>query len=242
MKKMIVANHKMNLTIEEMDRYLNTINNKISDIFKVVICPSNIFLYMVRSTNFDLGAQNAFYLEKGSYTGEVSPSQLKSLGVSYVIIGHSERRIHFKEDDLLINQKLKALLKQNLKPILCIGETLEEKQLKKTYTVLKNQLLTALKNIAEEEMNDITIAYEPVWAIGTGKTPSDQDIKDSVTYIKKTVEQKYNIKIKTLYGGSVNKTNIKDILRINNVDGLLIGSSSLDPEYFIKMIELIEND
>jgi triosephosphate isomerase len=239
MKKLMVANLKMNFTKDEMIDYIKGIKNQISNNFEVVICPSFVYLSMFQNFDYKIGAQDVFYLDQGSYTGAVSPTQLKSLGVSHIIVGHSERREYFKEDDLLIGKKIKAVLNQNIKPIFCIGETLTERQLKKTTNILKNQLLIALKNISKEEITDIIIAYEPVWAIGSGVTPSINEIKEVILYIKKIIMNKYNLDIKVLYGGSVNKENIKSIINLEEVAGLLIGSSSLDSNYFIDMLNLI---
>ena len=239
MKTLIVANLKMNLTKEEMIDYIKGIKSQISNNFEVVICPSFVYLSMFQNFDYKIGAHDVFYFVQGSYTGEVSPIQLKSLGVSHIIVGHTERRKYFKEDDLLIGKKIKAILKQNIKPIFCVGETLTERQLKKTTNILKNQLLIALKDISKEEIKDIIIAYEPVWAIGSGITPTANQIKEVILYIKKVIMNKYNLEIKVLYGGSVNKENIKSIINLEEVAGLLIGSSSLDPNYFISMLDLI---
>ncbi len=240
MKKLIVANLKMNFTKDEMFEYLNDIKYKISNIFEVVICPTPLYLYMLKASEYKLGAQNVFYVNKGSYTGEVSPSQLKSLGVSYVIIGHSERKINFNEDDILISKKVVATLSENIKPIICIGETMEEKQMKKTPLVLKNQLLIALKDVSADTLSEVVIAYEPIWAVGSGKTPLISEIEDAITYIKDTVMKHYDIPVKVLYGGSIDKKNIKKIMEINNIDGALIGSSALDWQYFTEMLSIIE--
>lgn len=237
MKKLIVANLKMNFTKEVMANYLNQIQNRISDFYEVVICPSFIYLYMVKNTNYKLGAQNVFYVKEGAYTGEIAPLQLKSMGVSYVIVGHSERRLYLEENDFMIAKKIKAVLATNLTPILCVGETLTERELRKTMSVLKNQLLLALKDLTVEEVNDVIIAYEPVWAVGSGQTPSIMEIKETISYIEKVIKQKYGCSIKVLYGGSVNQDNIKTILELKMVSGLLIGGAALDANVFIKMLD-----
>jgi triosephosphate isomerase len=241
MKKVIIANLKMNLIKEECEQYLQTIKGKITDELEVIICPSFPFLSIFISKEFKLGAQNTFYLEKGSYTGEVSSIQLKSIGVKYIIVGHSERRKYLNENNDLINKKIIAVLKQNINPILCIGETEEEKAMHKTAVVIKKQLDEALKNVEPEDLNDIVIAYEPVWAIGSGITPTLDEINDSISFIKNIILQKYNFDhIKVLYGGSVNLDNIKQIMNLSYVDGVLIGSASTDPNTFIKMLSIIE--
>jgi triosephosphate isomerase len=238
MKKLIVANLKMNLTLEEANDYLDIIKKNIIDQLEIIICPSFPFLPLFKNKDYKLGAQNCYYLDKGSYTGEVSPLQLKTIGVSYIIVGHSERRIYFKENNELINDKLKAILKHNIKPILCIGETMEERLLHKTFIVLKKQLNEALKDIESDMLTDIVIAYEPVWAIGSGKTPTSQEIAEVINYIKDLIKKEYKIdNIIVLYGGSVNLKNIKVITNI--ADGVLIGSASIDADNFINMINKI---
>ena len=238
MKKLIVANLKMNLTLEEANDYLDIIKKNIIDQLEIIICPSFPFLPLFKNKDYKLGAQNCYYLDKGSYTGEVSPLQLKTIGVSYIIVGHSERRIYFKENNELINDKLKAILKHNIKPILCIGETMEERLLHKTFIVLKKQLNEALKDIESDMLTDIVIAYEPVWAIGSGKTPISQEIAEVINYIKDLIKKEYKIdNIIVLYGGSVNLKNIKAITNI--ADGVLIGSASIDADNFINMINKI---
>lgn len=241
MKKIVVANLKMNLIKEEYEEYIQTIKGKITDELEVVICPSFPFISMFQSKEFKLGAQDTFYIDKGSYTGEVSPTELKSLQVKYIIVGHSERRKYFNETNDLINKKVTAVLEHNMKSILCIGETDEEKLMHKTAIVLKKQLEEALKNIDSEALNDIVIAYEPVWAIGTGKTPTKEEINDSALFIKNMILQKYNFKnIKVLYGGSVNLDNIKSIMNLSNIDGVLIGGASTNPSTFLSMLDIIE--
>ncbi|MDD3048738.1 MAG: triose-phosphate isomerase [Bacilli bacterium] len=240
MKKIIVLNLKMNLNYEEALSYVSDIKNKISDVFNTIFCPSFIYLDLFKASNYKLGAQNVYYPEKGAFTGEVSASQLKSMGIHYAIVGHSERRKYFNEDNKLVGNKIAFCLKEGLSPILCIGETIEEKQLKKTASVLKNQIFYALKDADKDLINDIIIAYEPVWAIGSGKTPSILEIEDAIEYIKNNIKTIYDVNAKVLYGGSVNKENIKDIIKIKNLDGVLIGSSSIDAKYLIEMLDLID--
>ncbi len=240
MKKLIIANLKMNFSKDEMIEYVDEIRNKISNTLDLVICPSSVYIYMFEKAGYNIGSQNAYYLGKGPFTGEISPIQLKSLGVSHVIIGHSERRNNFDETDILIGKKLAACLKENIKPILCIGETLNQKQCRKTAEVLKNQLLVAFKDIPKDEMYDVIVAYEPVWAIGSGKIPEVKDIQDAAIFIKDVIRKKYDIEIKVLYGGSVDKSNIEKINNIMELDGLLIGSSSLNASYFVEMLDLID--
>jgi triosephosphate isomerase len=239
-KKIIALNLKMNLNYDETLEYIDIIKNKISDSNEIVFFPSSIYLNMFKNSDYKVGAQNVYYMDKGAFTGEISPLQLKSMGIDYSLVGHSERRIYFKEDDNLINNKIKGCLRNNLKVILCIGETDEERRLRKTAFVLEKQLRNGLKDIDRNELEDITIAYEPVWAIGSGKTPSINDIEDATVYIKKTIVKGYGIEPKVLYGGSVNKDNIRSILSIKNIDGVLVGSASNDPKNLISMLDLID--
>jgi triosephosphate isomerase len=195
---------------------------------------------MFKNTGYKVGAQNVHYLDEGAFTGEISPLQLKTLGVSYVLVGHSERRNYFKEDDSLINNKVKGSLSHNLKVILCIGETDEERRMKKTALVLEKQIKNDLKGIEADALKDVVIAYEPVWAIGTGKTPKLEEVADAIKYIKKVCNREYDFEPPVLYGGSVNKDNIKGLMDINNIGGILVGSSSVNVSYLLSMLDLVD--
>lgn len=225
--KIVAANLKMNLNYEEIKNYVEKIDN--IDNKNIIFIPTNIYVPYFLNKGYSVGVQNCHYLDKGAYTGEVSPSQIKSMGVDYVLIGHSERRSYFKEDNELLNKKIKEALKNNLKVIYCVGETKEEKDLGKTKDVIKESLINGLKDIDEE----VIIAYEPVWAIGTNVIPTMDEIKETVDYIKSI----YNYK--TLYGGSINDKNIEELNNISNVDGYLVGGSSLDIEKLNKIIEVV---
>lgn len=234
--KLIIANHKMNLDVKELKEYLEglkEINSK-----NVVICPTSIYIPYFLNKKFKVGIQNTFIHSKGAYTGEVSPMQAKSLGVSYTIIGHSERRSYLEENDSLINKKVIEALKYNLKVILCIGETLEEKNMLKTDKILKRQLINDLRNI--ELIDNIVIAYEPVWAIGSGIIPNNKEISATVSYIRGIIDNLYpNNNIKVVYGGSINEKNIEKLNKIECLDGFLIGGTSLNPTSFLKIIEVV---
>ena len=240
MKKIIALNLKMNHDYEEMEQYVKTITNKISDNNDIIIFPSSLYLNLFKECGYKLGAQNVYSLDKGAFTGEISPLQLKTLGISYALVGHSERRIHFKEDDKLINSKVEGCLRNNLKVILCIGETDEERRLKKTALILKRQIVSDFKGVEHEWLQDITIAYEPVWAIGSGKVPKNEEVEDAIKYIKKIINEAYGVDLKVLYGGSVNKDNIKSLLSIKNLDGVLVGTASIDPKYLVSMLDLVD--
>jgi triosephosphate isomerase (TIM) len=241
MNKMVVANFKMNLSLEDVELYVQQLKGNISDKVNVVICPSFPFLFMFKSDEYKVGAQNSFYLNEGSFTGEVSTTQLKSLGVSYIIVGHSERRLYSKEDNDLINNKIKNILSNNLKPILCIGETKEERALHKTSIVIKKQIEQCLKDMDKDMLSDLTIAYEPIWAIGSGLTPKIVEIEETVNYIKTICLSKYKAdNIKVLYGGSVNRNNIREINNIGGLDGVLVGSASWSARGLIEIVNNIE--
>lgn len=220
--KMIVLNHKMNLNYDEVKKYIKAIG-KYKD--QVIVLPSSIYINEFINNNFNVGIQNIYYGDNGFYTGEISASQAKSLGIKYVLIGHSERRIIFKETDELINKKIKSALANDLKVILCIGDNLSED----ANDVLYKQITNGLKDIDKE----IIIAYEPVYAIGTGLTPSIEEIEKRITYIKSLA------KAKVLYGGSININNIKALNKIKNLDGYLIGKASLNSSELLKILEVV---
>ncbi len=231
MDKLIVTNFKMNLSKEEVLEYKKIVEN--SDIKNLIISPSNIYLDLMSSNKYDLCAQNGYYEDFGTHTGEVSFKQLKSLGVKYSLIGHSETRNMSNED---IPLKLKACINNGIVPILCVGNDINEKDTSKLFCILDKEL----KILSGLKINDIIIAYEPTWAIGTGVTPSLENIKSVHTYIKNVLSKVYNIKCKVIYGGSVNMSNIKEICSIEEVDGVLIGSSSLNPNNLLKMYNKIK--
>lgn len=233
--KLIVGNIKMNMKFGEIYNYLNyfkDINSK-----NIVICPSYIYIPYFLNYNFSVGSQNVCSYEDGGYTGEISAKQLSSIGVKYTIVGHSERRIKLKESNLDINKKIKSALKANLKVILCIGETKEELDLLKKDIVLKRQIRDALIDI--DDISDIIIAYEPVWSIGTNKIPSNEELISTVKYIKDLVYKSYKKNIKVLYGGSIKENNILQLKNIEELDGFLIGSASIDPIQFTQIINKI---
>lgn len=225
--KIVAANLKMNLNYEEIKNYVQKIENY--DNKNIIFIPTSIYAPYFLNRGYSVGVQNCYCMDKGAYTGEVSPSQIKSMGIDYVLIGHSERRIYFKEDNDLLNKKIREALKNNLKVIYCIGETEEERNLGKTKEVLKEELMSGLKDIDDE----VIIAYEPVWAIGTNVTPTSLEIEDAISYIKSL----YNYP--TLYGGSTNDKNIEELNSIKNVDGFLIGGASLDVEKLEKIIKIV---
>lgn len=236
-KKIVVGNLKMNMTIDEISHYLKEVNNQIFSP-NVVICPTSIYIPYFLKQRYQVGLQNTFFKSEGAYTGEISPKQAASIGVKYTILGHSERRMYFDETDIMINKKVHEAIKHNLKVIVCVGETSEEKNLLKTDRVLKRQLTNALRDLDESMFANVIVAYEPIWAIGTNVVPTNKEIKDAIDYIKMIANQVCDrVEIKVLYGGSVNDKNIKELNKISNIAGFLVGGASNDPKKFIKIIE-----
>lgn len=242
-KILIAANWKMNKTIEESIDFIKEFKNLINNNNEIVIAPPFTALQEVKKaivgTNIKLAAQNMHYEDEGAYTGEISPLMLKEL-VDYVILGHSERRQFFNETDQLINKKIKTALKNKLKVILCIGETLEQRENNKTNDVIKEQVENCLKEI--NEIENITIAYEPIWAIGTGKTATAEQAEEVHKFIRELIKNLYNEdvsnKIRILYGGSVNPDNIKSLIEMENIDGALVGGASLEPKSFSEIVNI----
>jgi triosephosphate isomerase len=177
--------------------------------------------------------------DNGAYTGEISPLMLKEIGAEYVIIGHSERRNHFKEDDHMLNQKMKACINHGLKPILCVGETLEEKESGKTLDRIGSELTEDLNGVS---VNELTVAYEPIWAIGTGKNASPEDAQSVIRYIREKVDNLLGIgnDVRILYGGSVKPGNIKGLMAMDDIDGVLVGGASLKPDDFYHLVNFKE--
>lgn len=228
MEKIVVANLKMNLNLEQIKLYINEIDGLINS-NRVIICPSYIYIPYFLNKNYLVGTQNIASTEDGAYTGEVSASQVSSMNIPYTIVGHSERRSIFNETSVEVNKKVKLALSNNLKVILCIGETKEEKDNGLTNSVLSLQLKESLLEIDANLLENVIIAYEPVWSIGTGNIPTNEDIIEITNYIKSTVNNIYNnlVNIPVLYGGSVNEKNIFQLNEINEIDGVLVGGASL---------------
>lgn len=220
----IVLNHKSNLDKKEYIEYIKNFSTLESN-HKLVICPSFINIGHTSINNMILGAQNVSSYNSGAHTGEVSASQLKSYDIEYVIVGHSERRKNQKESLSEIEQKIKQVLKNEMVPILCVGETQEERSSGKVETVIEEEIKTAISNLDSKQKEKIIVAYEPIWSIGTGLIPSNKEINKTITYIKKILP-----KNKVLYGGSVNEENIDIIKKISIIDGYLIGGLSLKIE------------
>lgn len=235
--KYVVGNMKMMMSSKELSTYLRKINSSIFS-NHVIICPTNIFVPYFLKQYYQVGLQNVYFEEEGPYTGEVSPKQARSLGVCCTLVGHSDRRLSFRETDTIVNKKVLTALRDGLSVILCVGETLEEKELLKTDRVLKKQITYALRYV--KDLSQVMIAYEPVWAIGTRVIPKNEEIESAVRYIKDVIQKEYDYSnMKVLYGGSVDDENIKSIASISNLDGVLVGKASCDAEKFLRIIEVV---
>ncbi|SNT13424.1 triosephosphate isomerase [Anaerovirgula multivorans] len=241
----IAGNWKMHNIAEEAVKLVNELKAEVrnTDVKVVICCPFTVLAEVkkaVEGSNIKLGAQNMHWEDKGAYTGEISADMLKDIGVEYVIIGHSERRQYFNETDETVNKKVRKALEKELLPILCVGETLEEREADRTYEVVKSQTLKALENITDEEMKSIVVAYEPVWAIGTGKTASPEDANAVIAYIREVIKEKYGEDISELvpiqYGGSVKAANATEIMNQEDIDGALVGGASLKAEEFLAIV------
>lgn len=239
----IAGNWKMNTTVSEAIALVKEMSEGLAEADNVdsVICPPFVSLYAVRDlikgTSIGLGAQNLFYEEKGAYTGEISPSMLAEL-CQYVIIGHSERRQYFNETGEIVNKKVKAALEAGLKPILCIGEKLEENEAGKTEEVVTSQLSSSLEGISYHQ--DLIIAYEPVWAIGTGRAATSRQANETTGIIRGKFSQMFGEKeaaaLRILYGGSVNAANTAELMAQPEIDGGLVGGASLKADEFLSIV------
>lgn len=247
-RRLLVANWKMHFVHAQALEYLRAFTERVRGLrtTEIVLAPPFTLLETVgralHGTAIKLGAQDLFPEREGAFTGEISPIMLKDFGCSYVIVGHSERRRLFGETDELINKKLKAALDAELVPILCVGETLEERRTERTQIVLETQIRGALAELALSEK--FVLAYEPVWAIGTGVNAAPQEAEASALFIRELLAQlsqsQIARKIRILYGGSVKPSNFEGFLNQPNIDGALVGGASLDPEAFAQMAEQAE--
>ncbi|MBM7614360.1 triose-phosphate isomerase [Alkaliphilus hydrothermalis] len=241
----IAGNWKMNKNNDEALHLVNELKNEVNDTdVEVVLCCPFTALSEVKKategTKIKLGAQNMHWEESGAYTGEISADMLLNIGVEYVIIGHSERRQYFNETDEIVNKKVKKALEKGLKPILCMGETLEEREGEKTFEVVKRQAIKGLEGISNDDLEKVVIAYEPIWAIGTGKTASSSDANAVIAYIRDVVKELYNDtiseNIRIQYGGSVKASNASEIMMEEDIDGALVGGASLEAEAFLGIV------
>lgn len=211
---------------------------------EIILCVpfTDIFYawHSLEGSNIKLGAQNMHWEESGAYTGEISGQMLKSVGVEYVIIGHSERRAYFAETDETVNKKIKAVFANDLKPILCVGESLDQREAGKTEEIITNQTEKALEGLTNEQIKNTIIAYEPIWAIGTGKTATAEDANNSIKAIRNKIESLYGKDVAQeviiQYGGSVKSSNAKELFETSDIDGALVGGASLKPDEFAKIV------
>lgn len=240
MTKIIALNHKMNLNYDLVNEYIERIN-KVKTDNKIIIIPSYLYIEkFIKNTKYDIGSQNLSNELNGAFTGEVSSIQLNSIGTKYSLVGHSERRNLFHETDEIINEKTRQCLNHGITPIICVGETLSEHNNDETLVKINNQISHAILGLDDlNEKKEIIIAYEPIYAIGTGKAPEVKEIEIVINHIYEVLSKYDNIDFKILYGGSVNKENIKKILDINKLDGVLIGTISSKIEDIIKIIETV---
>ena len=245
-KPLMAGNWKMNKTVTEAVSVVKALKSSIADVtdVEVLICPTFTALYAVnnevKGSNINIGAQNLFWESKGAFTGEISPTMVKDIGCSYVLIGHSERRQYFNETDETVNKKTKAALVTGLIPVICIGETLKEREQNITFKVIEKQIKEGLAGLTPQQAATIVIAYEPVWAIGTGKTATPDQAQEVHAFTRKVYSQMYgdaSQKVRILYGGSVNPTNVSDLMKQPDIDGGLVGGASLEAESFTKLVK-----
>jgi len=243
---LIAGNWKMNKTVEESVELVNSLKQRVSDVYgrEVLVCPPFVSLVVVKellkNSNVKLGAQNMYFADSGAFTGEISPLMLKSAGCDYVIVGHSERRQFFGETDEIVNKKMKIAFENGIVPIVCIGETLQQRESNETFSVIERQTKKSLVGITLEQAKKVVIAYEPVWAIGTGKTATPEQAEEVHGFIRKIYSQMYGTEsaetVRILYGGSVKSDNVSEIMKQPDIDGALVGGASLKADEFAKIV------
>lgn len=241
----IAGNWKMNLSIKEGVKFIDDIKNVIKDTdVEVLICAPFTMLKDLKKaaegTNVKIGAQNMHFKDSGAFTGEVSAPMLREIGMDYVIIGHSERRQYFAETDETVNKKLIQAFKYEINPILCVGESEAQRESGRTESVIKEQITKDLANLSTDDLKKLVIAYEPIWAIGTGKTATAQQAQDTIAYIRRTVKSLYDEDtaetVRIQYGGSVKPANVEEIMNMDDIDGALVGGASLKVKDFIELV------
>jgi len=250
MRRNIVAgNWKMNKTFEEADELLFSIAEPLQeldlDTTQVILCPpvlyAEMFTDIALENNFSVGAQNCSNKESGAYTGEISAAMLKSMDIEFCLVGHSERRKYFNEDSKMLAEKVDLLLDNAISPIFCCGEVIEDREADNHFDVVGKQLFEGLFHLSTQELDNVVVAYEPVWAIGTGKTASPEQAQEMHAFIRNLIAKKYNQTVADdmtiLYGGSCNAKNAKELFALKDVDGGLIGGASLVAEDFLKIVQ-----
>lgn len=246
-KPIIAGNWKMNKTKSEAVSFLQEVKGKVPSASKVdsIICSPDLFLDVLvqeaKGSDVKIAAQNMHFEDSGAFTGETSPAALKDLGVTYVVLGHSERRDMFGETDESVNKKVHAALNHGLTPIVCVGETNEEREANKTNDVVTTQVNGGLKGLTEDQVKQVVVAYEPVWAIGTGKTASSEDANTTCGVIREAIANTFSADaadaVQLQYGGSVKPANINELLGQSDIDGALVGGASMEAESFLKLVE-----
>lgn len=246
-KKIVAGNWKMNKTVKEALEMLSSLKELVADVKETEVVIGAPFTALseasklVAGSNVKLAAQNMNPNKNGAFTGEISPLMLKDLGVEYVILGHSERREYYGETNEIVNEKVKSALANGLKAILCVGEKLEEREANKTETVVEDHIKGGLKDISKEDMANVVIAYEPVWAIGTGKTATPEQAQEVHAFIRKLLTEMYNAEVASnvtvQYGGSMKADNAKELMDKEDIDGGLVGGASLEAESFAKIVK-----
>ena len=246
-KPIIAGNWKMNKTLAEAKSFVADTKNNVptSDAVDSIICAPFPFLHALvedtKATDLKIAAQNMHFEESGAFTGEVSPAVLKDLGVTYVVLGHSERREMFNETDESVNKKAKAAFNYDLTPIICVGETLEQREANQTMDLVADQVTKALDGLTEDQVKQSVIAYEPIWAIGTGKTATSEQANEVCAHVRKTVASVVSSDaaeaVRIQYGGSVKPANIDELLQQSDIDGALVGGASLEADSFLKLVE-----
>lgn len=250
-KPIIAANWKMNKTLGEAKAFVNEIKEKVPNesVVDSVVCSPTLFLDALvtgaEGSRVKIGAENMHHEESGAFTGETSPYALQDLGVTYVILGHSERRQLFGESDEFVHQKVQAAFKYGLTPIVCVGETLEEREADQTEKVVREQVEKDLAGLTEDQAKQVVIAYEPIWAIGTGKSSSAEDANQVCAYIRSVLRDLFSDEVadavRIQYGGSVKPNNIEGFMKQSDIDGALVGGASLEAASFLQLLEAVQH-
>lgn len=243
-KPIIAGNWKMNMDYNETEEFIrNLLSEDLDPRVEAVLCPPTINLDiasdLVKDSEIKIGAQNMFYEDSGAFTGETSPTMLKAIGIDYVILGHSERREYFCESDEAVNKKIMAAFNNNIRPIFCVGETFDERKEGRDRGVIKFQISKGVNGLNQDQIKNLVVAYEPVWAIGTGSTASAEDANSMVSYIRDLLREMYGScaeETRILYGGSVNPGNIRDFMDQSDIDGALVGGASLKFDSFRDLV------
>ncbi len=244
-KPIIAGNWKMNKTRDEALQFIYAVKDRVSssDVVESVICAPFPYLRCLvkrQGASLRIGAQNMHFESEGAYTGEIAPEMLSSIGVSYVVLGHSERREMFNETDESINKKVHVAFSNGLIPIICVGESLADRESGNTNQIVEAQTVKALEGLTKEQAKQVVIAYEPIWAIGTGRTATAEQANETIGYIRSVIERVYGREVseavRIQYGGSVNPSNIKELMAQEHIDGALVGGASLDPNSFLSLV------